>query len=308
MATTNVIKMQILFRRDTAANWELHKDIVPAAGEPCFIIDKNILKIGDGKTTFENLEPINGAKFEIAADGKSIVLDDNVLKLMGFDSAEVGAQPRKNAEGFIEWVVPAADENMDRLLIEVDTLRIDVDNLQEDVAGLKEIVEPSGEGTTSLLDRLESLENKIDGVGDDSIDKKIDAKINEFAIKVSDDGVVNTIKELVDYVADHGPKAADMATDILTLQQLVGDTPVNEQILSIVGASGHIKGIRVNGNLLNAIDGIVDISIAEQTLGVKGSDEIDVAEDGTLTIKQISFNKIVQAEDTLIVMDGGNAV
>ena len=75
---TNLIKMQIQFRRDTAANWELYKNIIPASGEPCFVTDKNILKIGDGITTFEKLEPINGAKFEIAADGKSIVLEDYV--------------------------------------------------------------------------------------------------------------------------------------------------------------------------------------------------------------------------------------
>ena len=90
MATTNLIKMQILLRRDTAANWELHKDIIPAAGEPCFVVDKNILKIGDGINTFEKLESINGDKFKIAADGKSIALDGNVFKLAGFDTATAG--------------------------------------------------------------------------------------------------------------------------------------------------------------------------------------------------------------------------
>lgn len=479
---TNIVKMQIQFRRDTAYNWELHKDVVPADGEPCFVVDKNILKIGDGVTTFEHLEPINGVKFELAADGKSLVLNDNVLKLMGFDTAAVGSYPRKSAEGFIEWAVPAADENIDRLLIEVNALRMDTTSLQTDVADLKEIVSPSGEGAVSLLTRIESIENKVDGTGEGTIDAMIDAKINEFANKVSGDGVVNTLKELVDYVADHGPEVADMASDILTLQQLVGNTSVNDQIVAAVNASGHvaekkanavfehvkyevsskpegtlvdyrdkeirimcpsdtnwvkqnvgdggdgskhyigfkayapegavsfkedlaeviadntmhsfsnndfagtdeygrkysivwlpvasydsetdswtyygansnnskyigwhysvewygangkkigsdcirinlsneschstiepfyaanaIKGVKVNGTLLDTIDGIVDISIAEQSLGVKGSDEIDVAEDGTLTIKSISFSKVVQSETEVIVMDGGSA-
>jgi hypothetical protein len=102
MATITT-KLQILLRRDTAANWDLHKDVVPAAGEPCFVIDKNILKIGDGVTTFENLEPINGDKFEIAADGKSIVLKDGILKLEGFDTATYGQVPHVGPDGNLIW-------------------------------------------------------------------------------------------------------------------------------------------------------------------------------------------------------------
>lgn len=465
------IKTIFQFRRATAEEWLLNKDVIPAAGEPCFVIDKNILKIGDGVTTFEKLEPINGVKFEISADGKSIVLEDNVLKLMGFDTAEVGAQPRKNADGNIEWVVPSTET--------VDGLQIAVKTLQSDVKTLQEIVGTSDEGSTTLLERVTSLEGKMDGTGEGTVDAKIDAKINEFANKVSDDKKVNTIKELVDYVAEHGPEAADMAADIKTLQELVGTTSVNDQILAIVHTSGHmaeqkakatfehvkyeishkpigtlvdyrdkeirimvpsdtkfehqnsgtnadanayyigfkayapegavnfkedlaeiisdntmyafegndfagidaygrkysicwlavakydestqtwsrygaqstkekyigwyysvewydvngkmigsdcirinlsnedchnniepfymanvVKGVSVNGTLLDIVEGRVDINIPE----VKSSDEIDVAEDGTLSIKTISIDKIVQNEDTVIVMDGGGAV
>ena len=97
MDTTNIIKMQILLRRGTWSQWEQYKTVVPAAGEPCFITDKNILKIGDGHTQFQYLEPINGVKLD--ADNKSLVFDGNALKLAGFDSAEVGAQPRKAKDG-----------------------------------------------------------------------------------------------------------------------------------------------------------------------------------------------------------------
>lgn len=49
--------------------------------------------------------------------------------------------------------------------------------------------------------------------------------INEFANQVSDDGTVNTIKELIDYVSTHAPEAADMAADIGILQTSVGSLP-----------------------------------------------------------------------------------
>lgn len=58
----------------------------------------------------------------------------------------------------------------------------------------------------------------------------VTAAINKFAEDISEDGVVNTFKELVDYVADHDGDAAQMAADILknagdieALQETVAD-------------------------------------------------------------------------------------
>ena len=51
------------------------------------------------------------------------------------------------------------------------------------------------------------------------------AAIDDFANKVSDDGVVNTMKELVDYVAEHGPEAPEMAGNISTLQNVINSLP-----------------------------------------------------------------------------------
>ena len=201
-----VIKTIFQFRRATAEEWLLHKDVVPAAGEPCFVIDQNILKIGDGENTFENLEPINGVK--LADDGKSIVLEDNVLKLFGFDAAEVGAQPVKNADGNLEWVVPST-EVIDRLKIAVDVLQSDVSYLKDDLTVIRNIVMPSEEGGETLLDRVENLEKEVDTI------------VSDFA----------------DYVDSHNKEAADMAADIKDLQDLVGDVPVNDQIMAIVGES-----------------------------------------------------------------------
>lgn len=52
---TQTLRMTIQMRRDTTANWTTNKDVIPAAGEPCYDIDARTLKIGDGATTYENL-------------------------------------------------------------------------------------------------------------------------------------------------------------------------------------------------------------------------------------------------------------
>ena len=325
------VKMTIQFRRDTSANWEQYGHLIPAAGEPCFVTDKNILKIGDGVTAFKDLEPINGVKFELAADGKSLVLEDNTLKLMGFDDAEVGAQPRKNADGTIEWVVPST-ETVEGLQSTVAGLQSDVTNIQTNITEIQQIIMPSEEGEGTLLDRVESLENKMDGTGEGTVDAKIDAKLEAFAsVLTPDDGKVNTLMELINFVETHGQEAVDMAADIANLQELVGQGTVDERIATAVAnkvtaeegkslvadsliakleaideaaLANKIEEIYLGESLIDIVDKKVVIPIGA---GLKMSEEITVAEDGTLGIGKISFDKITQAEDKEIVLNGGGA-
>lgn len=230
-----IVKTVFQFRRDTTENWLVNKDVVPAPGEPCFDLTKHTLKIGDGETTYENLPAIGGVELKVEADGKSIVLEDNVFQLMGFDAAEVGAQPRKGVDGKLEWIVPST-ETVEGLQTTVAGLQSSVTNLQTNVTTIQEIITPSGEGATPLLSRVETLENKMDGTGEGTVDAKIDAKIEAFATSLSEDGKVNTLMELIGYVESHGEEAANMAADITALHALVGDTSVADQI----AAAGHL--------------------------------------------------------------------
>ena len=240
-----VIKTVFQFRRATDAEWLLNKDVVPAEGEPCFVTDKNILKIGDGHTTFENLEPIGGVKFELAADGKSIVLEDNVFKLMGFNGAEVGAQPIKAADGSLEWVVPS-NEIVDSLQSavadlqsDVETLNTDVSGLKTDVTDLRAIVGTSDVGTDTLLSRVEGLE------------KDVNTLVHGFT---PDDEKVNTMMELIEYVDTHGKEAAQMVSDISALYQLVGTDPVADQIAKAIKNSGHMDKAEAEATLLSKVE------------------------------------------------------
>lgn len=299
MAITT-IKTQIQFRRDTTENWYLNRDVIPAAGEPCFDIELGTLKIGDGVKTYEELDPIGGeGSISVSADGKSIIFEDGIFKLAGFDAAEVGAQPRKNAEGNIEWVVPSSET--------VEGLQSTVAGLQSDVKTLQDIVTPSGEGTQPLLTRVETLEDKVDVLNgneftDGSVLKIVKDEINAFATNINDDEKVNTFKELVDYVANHDGEAATLAADISTLQELVGEDPVAEQIATAISNANKIEAIKVGDTLIEVIDKVVTIPVGA---GLKASEEVTIAEDGTLGVGTINVSKIVQAEDEVLVLDGG---
>ena len=329
MAKEQILKVRIQFRRATTEEWEANKSVIPAAGEPCFDIDLGTLKIGDGVKTYEQLSAIGGGSgVAVSADGNSIVLVDDVFKLVGFDAAETGAQPRKNAEGKLEWVVPSTET--------VEGLQATVAGLQSDVNAVQEILTPTGEGQSPLADRVSSLETKMDGTGEGTVDAKINAKINDFANKISEDGTVNTFKELVDYVAAHGSETADMAADITALQGLVGDTSVASQITEAV--SGKVdavpgKGLSTNDftdTLLNKLNGIESsaqankietVKLGENALtvtdksvvvpigaGLAASDEVTISESGALGIGSVSVAKLVNDAETTLVLDGGNAV
>ena len=52
------------------------------------------------------------------------------------------------------------------------------------------------------------------------------------------------------------------------------------------------------------------IATSENTGVVKGSDEtnkVSVNDDGTMTVNNVSVNKLVQDDDEFIIMDGGTA-
>lgn len=89
------------------------------------------------------------------------------------------------------------------------------------------------------------------------------------------------------------------------------------RVLSIVGvemekvvglpealaAAGKVDGIKINGTLMDAVDKIVEI---KSTDIVKASEEITVAEDGTLGIDKVGVSKLFN-DGTTLVLNGGNA-
>ena len=88
---------------------------------------------------------------------------------------------------------------------------------------------------SALSGRVTTVEGDVatlKGTGVGSVKKQIDDAFNDFATKVSDDDVVNTYKELIDYAAAHKGEAATMAGDISknaeaikTLEAYVGKLP-----------------------------------------------------------------------------------
>lgn len=254
----NVIRTVIQFRRATTEQWQAYSHVVPAAGEPCFDITAKTLKIGDGSTSYGDLPIIGGSGSSVAPDGKTIILEDGVFKLMGFEAADVGAQLTKNADGDLEWVVPST-EVVDNLKSDVSTLQNAVDTLRSDVDSMQTILTPEDDSVLPLLARVENLETDVDTLESDmdtlnstiedtiqkAVTKEVTAQIDDFATKISDDEKVNTFKELVDYVANHGGEVATIVADITDLQNKVGEDTVENQINNAINNGGYVTSEKI---------------------------------------------------------------
>lgn len=157
---------------------------------------------------------------------------------------KVGTVPEeKTVVGMIEALQKSAyDDTEVRGLIQTNA---------SDISGLKTRTTTAEGKITSLETRTSTVEAKatanadaittLNGTGAGSVKKQIDDAFNDFATKVSDDKVVNTYKELIDYAATHSSEAAEMAGEIASnksaisnLGKKVGDLPEGTDATTVV--------------------------------------------------------------------------
>ena len=149
MANEKKIISRFQFRRDTTENWLLNKDITPAAGEPCYDIDLKTLKIGDGKTTYENLPVLGNSE--------------------GADTSAIQAE------------IAAIKDLMETLQEDIDNVEINVSDIQDQV-GETNIVEITNsvtqinENVNNLTTQIETTNNEIVTI-QETLETKADAEI-----------------------------------------------------------------------------------------------------------------------------------
>lgn len=198
MAVVKKIKTVFQFRRSTTEEWELNKNLIPAAGEPCYDLNLKTLRIGDGATAYEHLPVIGNA--ELAADGESILLANGALTISGFDAAEAGSYLRKGEDGKLEWIdIPTAGD----LQSEIENLKADVSTVQEqvgdtDVVVVQESVEQVTQNVTNLTTQIEQTNTEI-------------VTINETLENKADTEAVNAMSEELKTYVDEQIKTAEPA-------------------------------------------------------------------------------------------------
>ena len=118
---------------------------------------------------------------------------------------------------------------------------ISVNNVDVAVNGLAALAYKSevseNELATALKTTITNLSTDVStlkGTGTGSVKKTVDEAINTFATKVSNDNTINTLKELVDWVAEHGQDAGEMVTAIGDLEKFIGTLPTGITSTTVV--------------------------------------------------------------------------
>lgn len=158
-------------------------------------------------------------------------------------------------------VADAVKKEEDARVEAVADIQSEVDTLEQIVADNKTAVEARVKAIeddylveadkSELQGNIDTLAGKVtentqaistlNGEGEGSVKKTVDNAINKFATDITDDAVVNSYKELIDWVAEHGSEAAEMAeaiqtnkTDIAELEALVGTLPEGTTATTVV--------------------------------------------------------------------------
>ena len=109
---------------------------------------------------------------------------------------------------------------------------------------------------------------------DGSVAKSVKDAINDFATKMSDDGTVNTFKELVDYVAAHGSEYT----------AAIGDIAANKSAINTLngtGAGSVSKTVNDAISGLNIDDYAKSADVESTYVKKNGTDRLMTADEGT---------------------------
>ena len=119
-------------------------------------------------------------------------------------------------------LIEAAKKQADKGVADAKAADDKAQSAQNDLDALEAVV--GADDTTGLRKRIKANEDAIgvlNGTGEGSVDKAVKDAIDDFANKVTDDGTINTFKELVDWVAKHPEVAQGLTTEINALKTIL---------------------------------------------------------------------------------------
>lgn len=140
----------------------------------------------------------------------------------------------------------------------------------------------SGEGSESYA-KLQSQvqENKealvvLNGTGEGSVVKTVDDAINAFATKISDDGTVNTFKELVDYAASHSAEIVELVGEVSAVKEKNVEQDNRIEALEVLVGGSEGEGASLVETVAGHAEAIqtlqTDVDAVEETSATNASD------------------------------------
>lgn len=271
---------------------------------------------------------------------------DNADAIAAISNADTGIlkQAKDYADGK-DAAISNAKKAGDDAAAAVTALEGKVGTVAEGKTVVKMIEEAQAAATYDDAAVKADIKKNADAIGvlngsstvDGSVAKKVDTAINEWAAKVSDNGTVDTFKELIDYAAAHQDEYSTLSGDVqkntTAIATLNGDGAgsVNKKVADAIAAidkyvekSGtdrliteaegtKLEGI-AEGAQVNVIESIKVNNVAQTVDGKAVNIAVPVADDTSIAIaenkigiKAVNIQKLFIAEGDVLIIDGGNA-
>lgn len=316
------------FETLTAAQEAAASADVAGSSTTTYYYGQTLVVVEDGVATLYVIQPdktLKAAGGAVLGDGKSISIVDGTVSIVGFEAAETGAQPRKKADGSIEWIKPDTTT--------VEGLQTAVEGLESDVEGLQTAVEAKADADNVYTKG--EVDSKVAGV------YRYKGSKATYAELPADSNAVGDVWNIAAADTEHGIKAGDNvawtgeAWDVLAgtvdlsgyattaalgnkVDKVEGSRLMTEaegtKLAGIeAGAQANIiEVIKINGVDAPISEKGVNIPLATaEALGVVKSsaaeNKVAVASDGTMEVNSLNISKITQTEGDALVLNGGDS-
>lgn len=162
----------------------------------------------------------------------------------------------------------------------------------EVAASLKDITDAADDLASRVgtaegeIDELQEAMDALKGSAEGSVQDIVDAAINKFATDITDNGTVDSFKELVDWVAEHGPEATEMAGAIKTLQ---------EEVIPPLANQAH------QHNNFGLLETITEAKVNDWDAAVQSVAGVETTKEGTeVTVTGVSTDLLKQGTKTIV--------
>lgn len=270
----------------------------------------------------------------------------NTEAIAAINNADTGIlkQAKTYADGK-DATITAAQTAADKAQAAIDTLAGKVGTVAKDKTVVQMIQDAQAAATYDDAAVKADIKKNADAIGvlngtsavDGSVDKKVADAINEFSTKISDNGTVDTFKELIDYAATHKDEYSTLSGDVqkntTAIATLNGDgagsvdkkvadaiAAINKYVEKngtdrlITAAEGtKLEGI-AEGAQVNVIESIKVNNVAQTIDGKAVNIAVPVADDASIAItenkigiKAVDVQKLFIVDGDVLIIDGGKA-
>lgn len=246
---------------DTTAVWYKKTELETYAKSGATAYVGQILTlVADNKCEAYMISNEAGTLIKLASTTASGDLASDVSTLQGKVASlieKVGAAKEgETAATGLYALIEAAQKQADKGVADAKTADDKAVAAQADVDALETVV--GADDTTGLRKRIKTNEDAIGvlkGTGEGSVTKAVNDAIDAFATKATDNGTIDTFKELVDWVAKHPEVVNGLTGDINKLKAILkgfgtaeGESPEVKAYID-----GAIKALKI-GDYAKAAD------------------------------------------------------